>query len=135
MYSSNHLLAASVDSNVSSETQTTTRPPRQRGGLRQQSQLPFNIYAEIDLTNEQDSEGDRSTSTTTGTAADGAESQSQHNSSSTAAQVAVPQHQRHPPVPLLPSSGRPSRPHTRLDETELLLLQVTCVQLRFLYIF
>ncbi|XP_039153200.1 E3 ubiquitin-protein ligase HUWE1 isoform X2 [Drosophila simulans] len=114
-------LFSSVDSSIaSSETQTTTRSSRQRGGLRQHSQLPFNIYAEIDLTNEQDSEG------ATGTAADGAESQPQHNSPSSAAQVAVPQyhHQRHPPVPLLPSSGRPSRPHSRLDEREMLLMQI-----------
>jgi len=89
--------------------------------LRQHSQLPFNIYAEIDLTNEQDSQGATSTA---GTSADGAESQPQQNSSASSAPVPVLQHQRHPPVPLLPSSGRPSRPHSRLDEAELLLLQV-----------
>ncbi|XP_017113044.1 E3 ubiquitin-protein ligase HUWE1 isoform X3 [Drosophila elegans] len=126
---------------------TTTRASRQRGGLRQHSQLPFNIYAEIDLTNEQDSQGATSTNNSAAAAAapaDGADqqpqSQSQQNSSlsssapappsgspsasSSAPQVAVLHHQRHPPVPLLPSSGRPSRPHSRLDEAELLLLQL-----------
>ncbi|XP_039498018.1 E3 ubiquitin-protein ligase HUWE1 isoform X2 [Drosophila santomea] len=123
-------LFSSIDNSGSLETQTTTRAPRQRGGLRQHSQLPFNIYAEIDLTNEQDSESATSTSTTTGTSADGAESQPQQNTSSSAAQVPVLQHQRHPPVPLLPSSGRPSRPHSRLDEAELLLLQLADRQIR-----
>ncbi|XP_037724903.1 E3 ubiquitin-protein ligase HUWE1 isoform X3 [Drosophila subpulchrella] len=111
----------SLGGSGSLESQTTTRAPRQRGGLRQHSQLPFNIYAEIDLTNEQDSQGATSTA---GTSADGAESQPQQNSSASSAPVPVLQHQRHPPVPLLPSSGRPSRPHSRLDEAELLLLQL-----------
>ncbi|XP_016986687.1 E3 ubiquitin-protein ligase HUWE1 isoform X2 [Drosophila rhopaloa] len=114
----------SLSGSGSLDTQTTTRAPRQRGGLRQHSQLPFNIYAEIDLTNEQDSQGATSTNSTTGTPADGAESQPQQNSSASSAPVAILHHQRHPPVPLLPSSGRPSRPHSRLDEAELLLLQL-----------
>ncbi|XP_017074382.1 E3 ubiquitin-protein ligase HUWE1 isoform X3 [Drosophila eugracilis] len=103
--------SSSMSGSVSLDAQT--RPPRQRGGFRQHSQLPFNIYAEIDLTNEQDSQGATSNST-----ADGAESQSQQNSSSLAQMAVI--HHRHPPAPILPSS----RAHSRLDEAEMLLLQL-----------
>ncbi|XP_017050710.2 LOW QUALITY PROTEIN: E3 ubiquitin-protein ligase HUWE1 [Drosophila ficusphila] len=127
------LTTTSMGGSGSLEPLTTSRTQRQRP-MRQHNQLPFNIYAEIDLTNEQDSQGATSTNSTTGTPTDGAaavaaaaEPQPQQNSTSNSAGAQVPvlqQHQRHPPVPLLPSSGRPSRPHSRLDEAELLLLQL-----------
>lgn len=73
--------------------------------------MNFNIYAEIDLTNEQDSQG----STSGGATGDAAEQQNSQNSQN---------QNRHPPVPHLPSNGRPSRPHSRLDDAELLLMQL-----------
>ncbi|XP_070138870.1 E3 ubiquitin-protein ligase HUWE1 isoform X1 [Drosophila bipectinata] len=93
---------------------------RQLRGLRQQNQVNFNIYAEIDLTNEQDSQGSSSGGGGGGggggTAGDGAELQNSQNQNQSQS--------RHPPVPNLPSNGRPSRPISRLDDAELLLMQL-----------
>ncbi|XP_030381581.1 E3 ubiquitin-protein ligase HUWE1 isoform X3 [Scaptodrosophila lebanonensis] len=84
--------------------------PRQRGGSRQQP--PYNIYAEIDLTSEQDPTASLTVSANNlGNVFQAAVTAGQPHSHS--------HHRNQPPVPHLGTNVRLSRPRTRLDEVDL----------------
>lgn len=128
-----------AESQTAPATTTTTTTTRGHRRGRPGAQSIFNIYAEIDLTNETDSQGATSTNSTPGAsggaategAADAAQQQPQQqqpqqnffssNSNQTQNQT---QNQRIPLVLPSPTSGRPLRPYSRLDDAELLLMQV-----------
>ena len=103
------------------------RPRHRNNGARQQL---YNIYAEIDLTNDQESPGG-------GGASDMPQRPQQQpppqlfpsvqGLASAGGNAAIlPAHPpRHPPVPHLPVSARPSRTRTRAEVAEIMELQVS----------
>ncbi|XP_020812175.1 E3 ubiquitin-protein ligase HUWE1 isoform X3 [Drosophila serrata] len=121
--------SSSSPGGAAAESQSSTTATRGHRRGRPGAPSIFNIYAEIDLTNETDSQGATSTNPTPASGATasadagGAEAQVSQNFFTNSSASAP--NQRLPLVLPSPTSGRPLRPYSRLDDAELLLMQTS----------